>query len=255
MFPFADDTRSYSVPIWIFILIATNVVIFFASMSGGEEHYLQTIVSYGTIPARFFQPADKPLHLSARLGTTDLGSVIDQSHMPPPILTLLTAMFLHGGLMHLIGNMWFLWIFGDNIEDRMGKLLFPIFYVICGLCAGLLHVVIYRGSSMPTIGASGAIAGIMGAYLYMFPRSTIATLMGFGFYFTIIHVPSQIFLGIWFLFQLIPGLAGGVAGNVAFMAHVGGFIAGLLLAMLFSSLGLISWAEGDRGHRGFSFRP
>ena len=250
MFPYADDTPSYSFPIWIVLLIAANVVIFIMTFSGGEKDYLQTTFAYGTIPARFFQPSSKPLTVQDPTKELGVEMVIDQKGMPSPFVTLFTSMFLHGGWLHLLGNVWFLWLFGDNIEDRLGKLLFPIFYIACGVLAGVLHVVLLHSSMMPAIGASGAIAGVMGAYIYMFPRSTVATLASFGFYITVIHIPSPIFLGLWFLLQFFGGLAGGAGSNVAFWAHVGGFVAGLMLAMLFSALGMVNWQPDDRGYRG-----
>jgi membrane associated rhomboid family serine protease len=250
MFPYADDTPSYSFPFWIVLLIVVNAIVFIMSMSGGGEGYTQTIFSYGTIPARFFQPAGQHLDLSSQLKEMGIDFRIDQSKFALPLITLFTSMFLHGGFMHILGNMWFLWIFGDNVEDRFGKIIFPFFYILCGLLAGVLHVVFLHNSVVPAIGASGAIAGVMGAYIYMFPRSTVATIIGFGFYFQVIHIPSSIFLGLWFVLQLFGGLAGGDASNVAFWAHVGGFVAGLLLAMLLSAAGLVGWAEGDRGRPG-----
>jgi membrane associated rhomboid family serine protease len=250
MFPFADDTPSYSFPFWIVILIAINVVVFLMSVSGGEKDYLQTTLAYGTIPARFFTPSTEPLVMQDPTKEPGTMMTVDQKKMPSPWVTLFTSIFLHGGWMHLLGNMWFLWLFGDNIEDRFGKLLFPIFYLVCGVMAGVLHVVLSHTSTMPAIGASGAIAGVMGAYIYMFPRSTVATLTWFGFFITTIHIPSTIFLGLWFVLQFFGGLAGGAGSNVAFWAHVGGFITGLVLAMIFSAIGLINWMPDDRGFKG-----
>jgi membrane associated rhomboid family serine protease len=248
MFPYADDTPSYSFPLWIVIIILANVLVFVMSVSEGDKQYLQTTFAYGTIPARFFQPSSAPLVIPPDPNVPDSGFTMDQSKMPSPFITLFTSMFLHGGLMHLLGNMWFLWIFGDNIEDRLGKLLFPIFYIVCGLCAGILHIILLHDSTVPAIGASGAIAGVMGAYLFMFPRSSVATLAAFGFFFTTIHIPSAIFLGLWFVLQFFGGLGGGA--GIAFWAHVGGFIAGLVLAMIFSALRMVNWMPDDRGYTG-----
>lgn len=249
MFPYADDTPSYSIPIWIILLIILNVFFYFESVSDGDRSYLQTIFNYGTIPARFYQTPGKPLQFSSELRSAfeEAKFEIDESKMAAPLITLFTAIFLHGGIAHLLGNMWFLWIFGDNVEDRLGKLIFPIFYIVSGLCAGILHVILLRNSVVPAIGASGAIAGVMGAYIYMFPRSTVATLVTFGYFWRIVHIPGVIYLGLWFVLQFFGGLTGGETSNVAFWAHVGGFIAGLLLAMLFSAMRLVNWADGDRG--------
>jgi membrane associated rhomboid family serine protease len=246
VFPFSDDTRSYSVPIWIFILIALNTLFYFASTSHGDQAYLQTIFEYGAIPARFYQPASQPLHIEDQQSGNQAGYLLDQKDLAPPLITLFTSTFLHGGLLHLLGNMWFLWIFGDNVEDRFGKLLFPVFYIVCGLLAGALHVLLLHSSTMPTIGASGAIAGIMGAYIYMFPRATVASLFVLGFW-GIVHIPAPFYLGLWFLLQLFGGFSGGAANPVAVWAHVGGFLAGLFLAMIFSARGLVNWGPGDRG--------
>jgi len=248
MLPYADDTPSFSPPIWIFILIALNVLVFISSYSGGHDQYIRTIFAYGTIPARFFQPADKPVELDQEVREYVRSAGIDQSDWPAPFLTLFTAMFLHGGLFHLLGNMWFLWLFGDNVEDRLGKLVFPIFFLICGFVASLLHVVTQHTSVVPAVGASGAIAGVMGAYIYLFPRGSIATLMSWGFYFTTTNISAPIYIGLWFILQLLGGLASGGGSNVAFWAHIGGFVAGVLLAMLLSTVRRITWYPGDRGY-------
>jgi len=247
MFPYADDTPTRSFPIWIVILIIVNFVVFFESMSGGTVGYVKTIYSYGTIPARFFQPESKTIVIRGEEVGLNRDIRLDESKLAPPLLTLFTAMFLHGGWGHILGNMWFLWIFGDNVEDRLGKLLFPIFYIFSGLCAGIIHVILLRDSSMPAVGASGAIAGVMGAYIYMFPRATVASLMSFGYFIRVVHVPAPIYLGLWFVLQLFGGLVGGEASNVAFWAHVGGFVAGFILAVLLSAMNLVRWFEGDRG--------
>ena len=250
MLPYVDDTPSYSPPIWVFILIGLNVLFYILSSSGGHEHYVRTIFAYGAIPARFFQPADRPIEFDEEIRSYVRNAGIDQEDWASPFATLFTSIFLHGGIFHLAGNMWFLWLFGDNVEDRIGKFLFPIFYIVCGVCAGLLHVVLLHGSTVPAIGASGAIAGVMGAYIWLFPRGTVATLIGYWWYWATVHVSATLYIGLWFVFQLIGGLAAGGGSNVGFWAHVGGFVAGLLLAMMLGALGLISWFPGDRGHKG-----
>jgi len=152
--------------------------------------------------------------------------------------------------MHLIGNMWFLWLFADNVEDRLGKLIFPIFYILCGVLAGLMHIVTNLGSAVPAIGASGAIAGVMGAYIYLFPNGRISTLFTYGFYWRSIQIPAFLYLIIWLGFQFMGGLAGMGASNVAFWAHIGGFLAGLGLAFILKKLNLVSVYPGDRGYTG-----
>ena len=250
MLPLYDSTRSYSFPFWIVLLIALNAFFYFTSTSKGDQHYVQTLFEYGTIPARFFQPSSQPLRVveqSASDQNPDNQTVtmVDQSKFPNPLITLFTSMFLHGELMHLLGNMWFLWLFGDNVEDRLGKFLFPIFYIVCGILAGIMHVALLHDSTVPAIGASGAIAGVMGAYVYMFPRARVASLIWFAFFVRIIQVPAPFYLGVWFLLQLFGGFAG--ENGVAVWAHVGGFLAGLILAWIFSLLGLVNWSPDDRG--------
>ncbi len=152
------------------------------------------------------------------------------SNLFPP-LTLITAQFLHGGFMHLGGNMLFLWIFGDNVEDRLGHLRFLFFYLCCGVLAILAQVIVSPNSEVPIIGASGAIAGVMGAYLIRFPRARIYTLIFVFFFVRIVSIPALVFLGFWFIFQLIVGApsVGDSEGGVAYFAHIGGFLAGMVL--------------------------
>ncbi|MDI6861558.1 MAG: rhomboid family intramembrane serine protease [Caldisericia bacterium] len=150
-------------------------------------------------------------------------------------LKLITSTFLHGNFAHIIGNMLYLWVFGDNVENEVGSIKFLIFYFLCGILAGLTHSFIYSNSPIPTIGASGAIAGVLGAYFYLYPNAKVLALVPLFWYFSVIPVPAIIFLGFWFILQLIPGFAslGTVASGVAYWAHIGGFIAGLILIILF----------------------
>jgi len=151
--------------------------------------------------------------------------------------TLITSMFLHGGWLHLGGNMLYLWIFGDNVEDRMGHVGFLIFYIITGIAAVMSHILLEPNSSVPLIGASGAIAGVLGAYLVLFPRHRILSLIPFGLFSRFVHVPAIYFLPIWFVLQLISGLvsiAAGQAQGIAWWAHVGGFVAGMVLVFVFA---------------------
>ncbi|MDD5557161.1 MAG: rhomboid family intramembrane serine protease [bacterium] len=146
-------------------------------------------------------------------------------------LPLLASMFLHGGVFHLGLNMLFLWIFGNNVEDAMGHARFLLFYLVCGVAASALHVAANPDSAMPTVGASGAIAGVMGAYIVLFPHARVLTLVPLFFYFTLVELPAFVFLGLWFLMQLLMARGG---GNIAWYAHIGGFVAGLLLVPLFA---------------------
>jgi membrane associated rhomboid family serine protease len=152
--------------------------------------------------------------------------------------TLLTSLFLHGGWLHVGGNMLYLWIFGDNVEDRLGRIRFLVFYLLCGVAASGVHILANPHSTVPTIGASGAIAGVLGAYLLLYPGARVLTLIPLGFYLQVVQLPAFFFLGFWFLIQFISGAAslaarGGGAGGIAWWAHIGGFAAGIILQFVF----------------------
>jgi membrane associated rhomboid family serine protease len=163
-----------------------------------------------------------------------------RSHLPLTAVALpfLTSMFLHGGWLHLIGNMWYLWIFGDNIEDRLGHFTYLIFYLLCGLGAGIVHTVVNYDTVVPSVGASGAIAGVLGAYLVSYPYAKVLTLVPIFIFIQIIEIPALIVLGLWFVMQFFSGAAAlattsANAGGVAWWAHIGGFIIGIILVSLF----------------------
>jgi rhomboid family protein len=209
MFPISDDdTQRRTLPVVTYALIALNVLFFLVELSGGD----QFIKDWAFIPARFSgQPASNAV-------------------------TIFTAMFMHGGWLHLFSNMLFLWIFGDNVEDRFGHFPFLVFYLLVGVAATFAQFAIASGSSVPNVGASGAIAGVLGAYILMFPQSRVNVLLGRQ----IVAMPAVIVLGLWIVLQLFSGV-GTIAytdetadvGGVAYMAHIGGFVAGLLLTFLF----------------------
>ena len=204
MFPIRDTQPSYSRPIVTILIILANVAVFLHEIMLDAYSQNYFIAHYGLVP--------RHLHLSA----------------------LVTYMFLHGGWMHIIGNMWFLWIFGDNVEDVMGHAKYLVFYFLCGIVAGLTQVFFSFGSRAPMVGASGAIAGVMGAYLVKFPHSRIVTLVFIFIFFTTIEVPAVLMLLYWFFIQLVSsvetaGYAHLSQGGTAFFAHVGGFIAGMIL--------------------------
>jgi membrane associated rhomboid family serine protease len=207
MFPIRDTQPSYSRPVTITLLIALNVLVFLYEFSLDPYSRNHFISVYGLIPVRF--------HLYA----------------------VVTSMFLHGGWMHIIGNMWFLWIFGDNIEDVMGHGKFLAFYLVCGVVAGLTQTLFNADSRVPMVGASGAIAGVMGAYLIKFPHARIVTLVFIFIFFTTIEVPAVLMLLYWFAIQLFSGF-GSIGyshisqGGTAWFAHVGGFIAGMVLVTM-----------------------
>jgi membrane associated rhomboid family serine protease len=206
MFPLRDDRPTYSPPIVTTLLIIACALVFLFELSLDEysRNYLLTL--YGVVPTHF-----RPV-------------------------TLITSLFLHGGWMHIIGNMLFLWAFGKSLEDAMGHTKFLVFYFLCGIAAGTTHIVFNEYSSVPTVGASGAIAGVMGAYLIKFPRAYIHTLV-FFFFITVVDIPAAFILVYWFITQLFSG-AGSIAHThvsdqgVAWFAHIGGFIAGMLLIKL-----------------------
>jgi membrane associated rhomboid family serine protease len=229
LFPLRDDIPTHSVPIVNYAIIAACALVFFVEASspdGGERIVFQ----YGMTPARVTgqpstpMPAPPPGHPEARLPP------LEELPAPPfaPWLTLFTCMFLHGGLMHIVGNMWFLYIFGDNVEDRYGHVGYALMYIGSGLAAGLLHLLSSPSSPIPTVGASGAIAGVMGAYFLMFRHAQVMTLIPLGIFTQLVAIPAPFFLGLWFLFQLLSAAGSdGVGGGVAWWAHVGGFAAGL----------------------------
>jgi membrane associated rhomboid family serine protease len=208
MFPLRDTQPSYSKPVVTVLLIVVNLLVFFFEISLDPYSRNAFIGTYGLVPDQF------------------------------DVLSLFTSMFLHGGWMHVLGNMWFLWIFGDNIEDILGKGKYLIFYLLCGAAAGLTQVLASPYSRIPTVGASGAIAGVMGAYLVRFPHSRIYSLVTIIFFFTTVDVPAWLMLIYWFALQLFNGVGTigyshvSEGGGVAFFAHVGGFLAGVVLVSL-----------------------
>lgn len=212
MFPIKDDNPTTTFPFVTLALIAVNVAVFiYQSMLGpaGAEAFI-------------FRTAAIPYEI------TSFSDIHPLNFVPPP-LTLFTSMFVHGGILHLAGNMLYLWIFGDNIEDRIGHAKFLVFYLLTGVLASLLHIVIHPGSTVPMVGASGAIAGILGAYFLLFPRAHVLTLIVFFFFIHLVRIPAVIFLGLWFFFQIMSATAG---GGIAWWAHIGGFIAGALAVLL-----------------------
>jgi membrane associated rhomboid family serine protease len=219
MFPIGDDdARGGPLPMVTYVLIALNVLAFFLELRRESEAELQTFVqAWGIVPREYAVQRDLPPLIAA-----------------PFWSTLMTSMFLHGGWMHLGGNMLFLWIFGDNIERAMGAVRFLMFYLVCGLAASAAHILFNLQSPVPSIGASGAISGVLGGYMLLFPRNRVRVLTRGG----IVAVPAVFMLGMWILIQFINGF-GSMArtdetSGVAYMAHIGGFVAGLVLVKLFA---------------------
>lgn len=205
LFPIGDDNSSErTVPVVTYALIALNVLFFFVELSGGEPF----IERWSVVPRRLV-------------------------HNPGgDLVTVFTSMFMHGGWLHIAGNMLYLWIFGDNVEDRFGHVKFLVFYLLCGIAATVAQVAVNANSNVPNLGASGAIAGVLAAYLVLFPKGQVRVLMGRG----IVPMPALIVIGLWIVLQFINGIGAitqsAETGGVAYMAHIGGFVAGLALTFL-----------------------
>ncbi len=229
MIPLKDDIPSRTTPFVTMMLIALNAVVFVYQMSlalesdaGAAGAAQAFIMEFGAVPCRL------------------TGACTVPGQFPSPFVTVFTSMFMHGGLLHAGGNMLYLWIFGNNVEDTLGHGRFLVFYLLSGLAAALAQTVMNPHSAIPMIGASGAVAGVLGAYLLLFPYATILTLVTFGFFFRFIHIPAVVVLGFWIVLQLISGyltasaaaLGRGEGGGVAWFAHIGGFLAGMLLVFL-----------------------
>jgi membrane associated rhomboid family serine protease len=219
MIPLHDDNPIEITPIMTIGVIVACVLVFFYQVSLPPRAGEMFVYQFGAIPAVVFGEASLPQELIAL----------------PAYGTLVSSMFLHGGWMHLIGNMLYLWIFGNNIEDVMGHVKFVIFYVLCGVLAALSHAMIDSGSTVPMVGASGAISGILGAYILLYPHARVLILIPLGFFMHTLYVPAGVVLGLWFAMQLLPGILslGHQGGGIAFFAHIGGFVAGMLLIGLF----------------------
>jgi membrane associated rhomboid family serine protease len=225
MFPLRDSIPSSRPPVINVLLIAACAVAFVFELSLGPdlERFLR---AYAFVPLRLFNPAVFEVNLLFN------------------VRSALLSMFLHGGWLHLIGNMWFLWIFGDNVEDVLGHVAYLLFYLGCGGAAALAQALIATTSQVPMIGASGAIAGVLGAYLVWFPWARVRTLLFLGIFFTVTELPALVFLVLWFVVQFFSGTlalasAGAASGGVAFFAHIGGFLAGASVAYLLRRSGRV----------------
>jgi rhomboid family protein len=230
VFPLRDDNPNFTVPYATYGLIGLNVLAWILLQGLGTEPALSSSVCrLGLIPADVLGTVAPGTSFPVGPGATCTLAGGGSWH------TVVTSMFLHGGWMHLIGNMWFLWIFGNNVEDAMGHLRFVVFYLLCGIAAAGLQTALSPDSLIPMIGASGAIGGVMGAYVLMYPRVHVHLFVILGFYVNTIAVPAYFMLGYWFLLQLVSGsmAIGAERGGVAFWAHVGGFLAGALLSFVF----------------------
>jgi len=220
MFPVRDTIRHQHLPVATWTLILINVFAFLREIMLPPPVAEKMVYLYGLVPARYLNP-----EWAAQVG-------FPHSYWP-----FLTMMFLHGGWLHIIGNMWFLGIFGDNVEDRMGPIRFVGFYLLCGIAAGVVHIITNPQSTVPALGASGAISGVMAAYVVLYPRARILAVFPIIIYPLFFQVPAVLYIGIWFLMQFFSGTAaifsGQQAGGIAWWAHIGGFIAGLLTVWIF----------------------
>jgi rhomboid family protein len=246
MFPYRDENETQRPAIVTGAIIAANVLVWISVQGAGSTVALaKSVCELGLIPGELTLslPPGTRFPMGDRLVClTDPGRQV--SH-------LITSMFLHGSWMHLLGNMWFLWIFGNNIEDSMGRLRFIVFYLLCGLAAAFGQIVTNPDSAIPMVGASGAISGVMGGYLVLYPNVRVYAMVPLGFFLTSVALPAWVMLGYWFLIQFVSGLLtmAGDMGGVAFWAHVGGFFAGIVLIKLFVRDDYL------KAHRSHHWRP
>lgn len=243
MIPLRDNIPSRSVPVVNYGLIAVCSLVFLIQMSDDQG---QILLRYSMVPARVTHPEETFTIRQPAVVRTPSGpmEVIQDVRLPPAALpgwgTLLSCVFLHGSLLHLLSNMWFLMIFGDNVEDRLGHWGYLVFFLGCGLAASFAHYAAESESLMPTVGASGAVAGVMGAYLLLYPHAMVLSLVPILFILQMIVIPAPVFLGLWFLLQLLQGtfaMGRTEAAGVAWWAHVGGFVAGWLVARVLTLTG------------------
>jgi membrane associated rhomboid family serine protease len=234
MFPYRDDNPTLATPVVTMLLIGLNAAVWVLVQGmGGDATLARSVCELGLIPAEY-------------LGRVIPGTTVPLSPTASCVLGVgrhwyapVTSMFLHGGWFHLIGNMWFLWLFGNNVEDSMGRLRYLVFYLLCGVAAAAMQTAVSPSSIVPMVGASGAISGVMGAYVILYPRVRVHMLVVLFVFVTRIAVPAYLMLGYWFLLQLLGGTAAPGEGGVAFWAHVGGFVAGALLISLFKDAELV----------------
>jgi membrane associated rhomboid family serine protease len=219
MIPYKDDNPIHIIPFSTVLIIAMNILVFIMQLMSGDDSR-SIVYRYGAIPHNIISfKSNQPIH---------------------PALTIFTSMFMHGGLFHLAWNMLYFWIFGNNIEERLGHIRFVLFYLFCGVVAAFSHALFSPGSNIPMVGASGAVAGMLGAYILLFPMAKVHTLIFLGFYVTVVKIPALIVIGFWAIIQVVSGLlSSGSAnlGGIAFFAHVGGFFAGLFTIKLWQPRG------------------
>ena len=226
MIPIKDINPTERFAIVTLLIIALNIAVFLYELVLGPQAGEMFVNSFALVPKRLFS------------------RVPETSHAVPAGAALFTSMFLHGGFLHIAGNMLYLWIFGNNVEDSMGRIRFIIFYFLCGIIAAYTHALANAASTVPMIGASGAISGVLGAYLILYPRARVLTLIAFGLYIRTIEVPAMFVLGFWFVLQFLSAfIAAGTGGGIAWYAHIGGFVAGILLIGIFKRRDVAWWGR------------
>ncbi|MCG8469052.1 MAG: rhomboid family intramembrane serine protease [Gemmatimonadetes bacterium] len=242
MFPLRDENPTELTPYVTLLFIALNVIAWLVIQGMGQgEPFLQSLCSYGSIPGEITGQIPEGSRVGLGPGAScTIGGLGWE--------TVLTSMFMHGSWMHLIGNMWFLWVFGNNIEDSMGHVRFVVFYLLTGVLASAAHIFTGPASGVPTVGASGAISGVMGAYLLLYPKVRIQTLLFLVIYIRVIPMRAWVMLAYWFIIQVVSGAGsiGAEGGGVAFWAHVGGFVAGLVLIKPFERRALVDAKRSGR---------
>jgi membrane associated rhomboid family serine protease len=222
MIPLRDDTPRFSTPYVTYFIIALNTLVFLFERAQSPNVLNALVYQFGVVPQHF----------------TEALAGASQFSLAGSLVSIFTSMFLHASWLHIIGNMWVLWIFGDNIEDYLGHFTYLLFYLVSGVAASVAHILLNPGSNVPSVGASGAIAGVMGAYFVLYPRAKVLTIVPLIVFFTFWWLPAWIVLGYWFLVQFLSGAATSIVagtqngGGIAFWAHVGGFVAGILMIKL-----------------------
>jgi membrane associated rhomboid family serine protease len=243
LFPLRDNIPSRTFPFVNYAMIGLCSLVFMLQLGDGPETEGSLVERFGMIPALVWNPQSRVVIQEAHWDPARMQAEIEEREVTPtinPWLTLVTCVFLHGGWLHFLGNMWFLHIFGDNVEDRMGHVGYALFYLFCGVMASVAHLVTNANSSVPTIGASGAIAGVMGAYLLLYPGAMVTSVIPIIIFIEIMVLPAPIFLGIWFLMQFIQGtvsISSVQTTGVAWWAHIGGFVAGAVIAVGLRAMG------------------
>ena len=262
MIPLRDSIPSRTTPYVNYTMIGVCTLVFFAQLSDVDSPG-DLVERYGMIPWRVTHPDQSDLVVRIPVRTRSGNAILERRLPPagvPAWATLITCVFLHGGWMHFLGNMWFLHIFGDNVEDRFGHFGYLVFYLGCGAAASFSHLLLNANSIAPTIGASGAIAGVMGAYLLLYPRGRVLSLIPIIVFIEIVVLPAPVFLGVWFVIQLFYGTFASGATGVAWWAHIGGFAAGYVIAWALRESGQTRPAvelvrPGAERSRVYRFRP